>query len=112
MTAREALLRAAELIVERGHSRGSYENSTGGLCAAGAIHVALGMHPNADDQDGRWNQLTAAKEPLRALVGVTLSTWNDSSTAGEVIAALRAAAAFAERPEDWPTIRRAPQAQP
>jgi hypothetical protein len=93
---------AADLIEEHGHARGAYETEDGSVCAAAAIRwAAIGHRPSErweapflyqdNECKDAWvtlfNWLMAQPEDVEGLI-----SWNDSHTAAEVVAALRAAA--------------------
>lgn len=109
---------AAGLIEKHGHCRGTWETADGRVCVSAAIRwAATGRRPSqgwvADflfqDCECRaaWvtlmNWLTAQPEDVEGLV-----SWNDSHTATEVVAALRAAA----DDEDARHSRSAPREEP
>ena len=88
------LLRAADLIEERGHAKHALEDSRGGLCILGALRMA----------DAGTTDLTAprskgyhkAREKVSDKIGKgDLASWNNQPerTQQEVIDALRAATA-------------------
>lgn len=90
MTTRAILLRAAELIEERGHARGMPENRRGNLCAIGAIRVAVTGRPRGAKL---WEPMTRAEMWLSdALCLESIADWNDRSSAATVCAGLRKAA--------------------
>ncbi len=90
MTTRAILLRAAELIEERGHARGTPEDRRGRLCAIGAIAVAL----SGVARTSKWWKRQAAAQDLLvySLRGRSIARWNDRSPDATVIAGLRKAA--------------------
>jgi hypothetical protein len=115
MRTSEVLDRAADLIEERGWTKGAGGWQGDRLCIEGAIHAAAGMktHPVID-----WpltnlcpaglalrdhlslGAFTHERRPWPDLTGSPLSRWNDNAeSAGEVIAALRAAAVIEEARE-------------
>jgi hypothetical protein len=91
------LLRAAELIAERGWAQGGYEMEDGTLCALGAInYAAVGVPYYRRNAAG-----VAATQQLRRAVAqcprwfyASIDQWNDDPgrTAEEVIDTLIAAA--------------------
>lgn len=107
-TPQQVLLRAADIIGERGWTQGDYINEAGCVCAVGAIRAAAaeqaGLDNFLDVLDGdavlpvglsdaaRRAELLAGAhvdDPFGGLVG-----WNDAEgrTADEVVTILRAAA--------------------
>lgn len=89
MTVKEVLLKAAEIIEERGWCQGSYNKETGEVCAKGGLRKAVGW-PHQDGE-GYYGALDA----LYTLIGAgTILSWNDTPgrTKSDVITALRQAA--------------------
>lgn len=106
----DLLARAADVITERGWNQGGYMSHDGRVCVLGALRIAAADAP-ADEarrvaldvsdysgpEDG--DAVEAAALVLRDHLGGQdvatwdVSAWNDHSrrTAGEVVAALRAA---------------------
>lgn len=105
-TVPEVLARAADIIEERGWRQGWFvDPDTGCVCAVGAMHVAVGLPPDASiytsENSPEWQLADAAWETFgRWLASKTgkpsesAGGWNDhpSRTQAEVVAALRAAA--------------------
>lgn len=98
MTPAEALDRAAELIEERGHAVGTYENDDGALCARGAVRVAVYGHSGDPGGDVTQDNVyyTAQLHLTRLVPGWSVLLWSDSSTKDEVVATLRRAAVAAQ----------------
>ena len=94
MTTKEILLKAADLIVERGHTKHCYENGDGGLCAYGAVDMAAmgraGRRPEREDSPHRLALMAAEK----LVANGALAVWNDAPERKpeEVVALLRRAA--------------------
>ena len=80
------LLRAADIIDERGHAKGTLEAEDGSVCALGALLVA--------DEQAHSKTYKAARLRLMARVGQYVSVWNNERdrTPTEVTQAMRAAA--------------------
>ena len=104
MDTREVLLKAADLVEERGLAKFTQEDKSGAVCVQGAIQIALYGRPFSND----WSpEATAANvvfgkyvkangpDPERALDnGSGNAHWNNmpTRTKEEVVAALRGAA--------------------
>lgn len=95
ITAREALLKAADLIEEHGHRRYAYGNPAEGFCAAGAIWWALAGSPR-----GPLSHITAWNAPFIQAINMlpqagALAAWNDNprTTKEDVIRTFREVAA-------------------
>jgi hypothetical protein len=94
-TVADVLDRAADVIVERGHHKGSYEGWDGTVCAGGALRVAITGKPfTRFTGAGEAVTYMSARDRLCDLLGSPIARWNDAPdrTADEVIAALREAA--------------------
>ena len=100
---RALLLRAAEVIEERGWTQGSYCDGDGGVCAMGAISVGAGYPPESIDGLANYVSGKAVMKLIKVIdpqgkfvdrIG-SIPDWNDTRgrTKEEVIAALRTAAA-------------------
>jgi hypothetical protein len=86
------LLRAVEVLAERGWCQDAYTNDAGQVCVRGAMNVAVIGQADADLLDSALERLDGY---LRSQGwGVLAERWNDveGRTADEVVAALRAAA--------------------
>ncbi len=90
------LLKAAELVEERGHNQGWYEGDNGSLCILGALEVASGEEPFS---------MSEILLPLHHGCGLAhdlrpfalgVIRWNDAPgrTKAEVVQALRNAAGY------------------
>ncbi len=95
------ILRAArQLIIERGHARGSFEDAAGCLCASGAMRCAVMGDPRPYYGTAP-DQLYTAREALYQQMQdpeAGLFVWNDSTPTPEVLAAFeRAAETLEER---------------
>ena len=91
MTTREVLLKAADIIEEKGWYQGNMIGPKGELCMLGALNVA------SDYSLEYFNVRTVVRDHLHISVkdkSFSLSNWNDAPerTKEEVIAALRGAA--------------------
>lgn len=97
---RSALLKAASLIRERGHTKHEYEDGQGRLCLHGAIRVAMFGSVN-DKSDSGCEATKAVCRYLRSIgrtdVYSFAGNWNDEDgrSGAEVIAVLESAAALA-----------------
>lgn len=100
-TPAEILTKAAAVIDERGWYQGASQDPFGtGVCAMGAMCVAVGLEPNAIADNPEFtdvviNVLTAADElENRWLDGESVTDWNDDSarTSEDVTTALRSVA--------------------
>lgn len=107
-------LRAADVIDRNGLACGDYVTPRDGcdpdtwpVCTMGAIAVACGLEPavweewnGAVDEDGGFARAVEAVAQFAVHLGLdpeatfdeTIGGWSDDQTAGEVVAALRAAA--------------------
>ena len=99
------LRRARELIATWGHARGTFEDSNGALCAAGAIDMAVfGRGAPVFLANDYWREnYNKACATLRSLFDdhdPSIGRWNDRTPTSEVLAAFeRAALACEERGE-------------
>ncbi len=100
-TVTEILREAADIIEEIGHPKGVYRKvSTGGVCAVGAMKIAISknaVEPIADRNDARL--LNKAKRTVALYVepeSKRIFKWNDAKerTAEEVVDTLRTIAAL------------------
>jgi hypothetical protein len=94
----EILNKAADVIDERGWTQGEYENCAGGVCARGAIFVAVGLNPLAaafGSDSAACSDAEYTSVRFRNWLGVMISGWNDDSgrTPEQVTSALRECAA-------------------
>ena len=87
------LLRAADLIEERGHAKSALEDEKGRLCALGALNLA--HSGNATNWSGARDFIKARNKLARQVKSNMISCWNNrpERTQQEVIDALRAATA-------------------
>ena len=88
----EVFKRAADIIAKHGHFKGTYHGDNGESCVLGALTDALGKPWTAED---KWFPFV---RDVEATAGTDyIVAWNDAPerTAGEVIAALDAAAVVA-----------------
>lgn len=90
---KDDLLKAADIIEERGWCQGNWKNGQGQLCILAALETAT-------TERGRPNSLRPAIVAVKARIGIangSLAQWNDSPfrTKDEVLAALRSAAEVA-----------------
>ena len=111
MTTAELLTKAADLLVEKGWTRETYQDGNGCMCAVGAITVAAGGSFIYDEDDAPedftgpncdTDPIYAAIEAVENVVNGAVSSrasfcvveWNDEQgrTAGEVIDVIRFAA--------------------
>jgi len=101
MKASEVLLKAADFMASRGHCKGTFEREPGGaLCLAGAIQLAA--WGDANHWNGFSDDITArVAEVIDGADYVAAIRWNNEplTTAGQVIAALDAAAIVALQEE-------------
>lgn len=88
--------RAAEVVEERGHTKGrSMDSKTGCVCLVGGIYQALADHNvrghAAEDTDSLIREYLVAMLKLPNPTGWSVPEWNDAEerTAEEVIAALK-----------------------
>lgn len=91
MTAKDTLLRAAELLERDGWCRGNSIDRQGRRCAMGAINSAS----HEPGSGTAWDRFDQAADRLQTYLGRThVPDWNDhpERTAEQVIAALREAA--------------------
>jgi hypothetical protein len=90
LTKSEIYLKAAQLIEERGLTKGNFEAPNGALCIAGACNIASGVYASPASVVG-----LAAWEVLEKFAGFYLVDWNDrpERTPEEVIDFLAIAAA-------------------
>jgi hypothetical protein len=106
-TARRVLLKAADLIEQRGWAQGRFEDADGRLCIHGAIHVAVSGLAVRNDRDrdslstAAWHQFREyllVEGVERELVRLGFMFWNDSPkrTQKEVVQALREAAIWGQ----------------
>jgi hypothetical protein len=81
----KVLMRAAEIVRERGWCQLDYEDDQGRVCAAGALYAASG---------DEWPYVAMGRRRLAASLGRAVETWNDvpGRTKEEVIEALERAA--------------------
>lgn len=85
------LLRAAELIEERGHCRSGqlFDEETGGMCAFGALSMAACGNPVLTPH----NSFIAMRRFSKVVTGsddyMYGCDWNNTHTAAEVVAKLR-----------------------
>jgi hypothetical protein len=101
VTPQEVLLRAADLIEERGHCHGRYQDKSGRLCASGAMRLAAlgsaeaqapgGTDADADTFYAAYRLLTTSI-PERGGRRPSVVNWSDTSTKRQVVRVLRAAA--------------------
>lgn len=106
METAEILNKAADVIEERGWYQGLSQDPDGtGVCALGAICVAVGLDPHALAELGEGDDAAAragveAADALEDWLGLDLpvTQWNDEyvDTAEQVVTALREAAKAAE----------------
>jgi hypothetical protein len=101
MKASEVLLKAAGLMSTRGHCKGAFEREPGGaLCLAGAIQLAA--HGDANRWAGATDEITdLVAEVIDREHYIAAIQWNNDATTteGQVIAALDAAAVVALQEE-------------
>lgn len=113
MKTSEALRKAAEVLQERGHYKGDFENcETGSVCALGALNVALAGKPivywdsYSDTVVRARRRLVAAFPAVREYPEVprmeSVPLWNDAdeTTAEDVMLAFKHAAVAAEEEGD------------
>lgn len=99
MNTSEILNKAADIVEQRGHSKGVYSDSTGRVCAVGAINAAILGTTKIEHLPIWYSGLdTHAGRVLHSLVCAdeywSITDWNDAPerTKEEVVAALRQAA--------------------
>jgi hypothetical protein len=100
----QVLLKAADLIKERGLAKGTQRDTDGSLCVHGAISVALFGEPwkvggDTEPEERLGAFLASINAPLlrtHALAVIVCDYWNNAPerTQEEVIAALEAAAVY------------------
>lgn len=105
LTVAGLLLTSADLIEERGHAKGVFQDTKGCLCAIGALRLAAfgtigDLPPDTKLYAGARLALGAQIELLapgqyRFGRAVSVVSWSDASTQAEVVATLRAAAELA-----------------
>lgn len=85
MTAKEILLKAAEVIRRDGHTKHKYKNDDGACCAIGAIYKAATGEANPYAQGGICRdpnpEIARAGSVLKGKLNVEfISLWNDLAT--------------------------------
>lgn len=92
----EILLKAADLIEQRGWTKDRFENVDGNLCMIGAMRVAV-FGKVAWNHSISTRDLTMAHNKLDKFLGRSAARWNDRSAGykEEVIAKLREVATTA-----------------
>ena len=98
MTISEILRKAADVLRERGHCKGTYEDDAGHVCAIGAIRVAM-FGNTAAVNEKYWSTTELFEEYLGEEFNAdSIVQFNDASvrTPETVIAALNSAARMAE----------------
>lgn len=89
---RRVLLAAADIIEQRGHATGCFEDGEGRVCMVGALQHAAYWSGLIQPYDKR-DTYISAQTKIEIYVGEHVPHWNDRHTGPEAIAALRAAAA-------------------
>ncbi len=92
---KQTLLRAAEVIEERGHSQGKIVSDTGGVCLYGALRIAEGLNP--DPMQFGWPESEAVvmlvkHMPTHHIWGTSVNSvcdFNNSHSQEECVALLR-----------------------
>jgi hypothetical protein len=103
MTPKEILVQAAEAIRKYGWCKGSYIDSTGGLCAIGAINFVV--HGDATNEADTDESIIAEKMLESALIeygrSYYIAEWNDEEAENkeEVIEVLLEASNII--PDEW-----------
>lgn len=89
--AAKILLKAADLIEQRGHCKNAYQSMDGRLCALGAIRVASGFDANSLSC---YSVVNTPAMRVALAVDDSVHFWNDEPerTAAEVVATLRSVA--------------------
>lgn len=94
----QTFAKAADYIEEYGHTKGSYRDSTGAVCAVGSLHMVLFggiFQENLDGTDTMKSTYYQCKLALYQKVGPHgITSWNDSreQTKDEVVRAFRSLA--------------------
>ena len=99
MTISEILRKAADVLRERGHCKGTYEDDAGHVCAIGAIRVAKFGNSITTGGVEYYGALEFFEEYLSEEFGaISVPEFNDASvrTPETVIAVLNSAARMAE----------------
>lgn len=111
MNTSEALRKAADVLAERGHTKGAYVDSEGRCCAQGAMRIACDIiNPEGGSGSSNFRTLAAYRTYAQSCAMLEIwverntgysgvLSWNDdrTRTGTEVERALREAADEAER---------------
>lgn len=98
MTTREILTKAADYMEKHGKSRGRFQNRYGGVCAVGALAMALDAKwLSSNSPTGFWwkPEYMAALDKIRIVAGLTkqaVTEWSDANDKSTVIRVMRKAA--------------------